>query len=85
MLLALHGALAWGIQSALSRAFLLAHVGLFLIWQPMSRGESNLSMRRAVFVVVIGLALVGFANWWLMAVWLAVLFGLIGGNVPGIT
>ncbi|MDH5534927.1 MAG: HAMP domain-containing histidine kinase, partial [Betaproteobacteria bacterium] len=23
-------------------------------------------------------------NWWLMAVWLAVLFGLIGGSVPGI-
>ena len=84
MLLALHGALAWGIQSALSRAFLLAHVGLFLIWQPMWRGAGNLGLRRAVFIVVIGFALVGFANWWLMAVWLAVLFGLIGGNVPGI-
>ena len=84
MLLALHGALAWGIQSTWSRAFLLAHVGLFLIWQPMWRGAGNLGLRRAVFIVVIGLGLVGFVNWWLMAVWLAVLFGLIGGNVPGI-
>jgi signal transduction histidine kinase len=84
MLLALHGALAWGIQSTWSRAFLLAHVGLFLIWQPMWRGAGNLGVRRAVLIVVVGLALVGFANWWLMAVWLAVLFGLIGGNVPGI-
>jgi len=27
----------------------------------------------------------GWSNWWLMAVWFAVLFGLIGGSVPGIT
>lgn len=84
MLLSLHGAVAWGIDDAWSRAFLLAHVGLFLIWQPMWRGESALAARRAVFIVVIGLVLVGFANWWIIAIWLAVLFGLIGGNVPGI-
>lgn len=84
MLLALHGAIAWGIEDAWSRAFLLAHIGLFLIWQPMWRGEGALAVRRAVFIVVIGLVLVGFANWWMIAVWLAVLFGLIGGNVPGI-
>ena len=84
MLLSLHGAVAWGIDDAWSRAFLLAHVGLFLIWQPMWRGESALAARRALFIVVIGLVLVGFANWWIMSIWLAVLFGLIGGNVPGI-
>jgi len=84
MLLALHGAVAWGIDHTWSRAFLLAHVGLFLIWQPMWRGEGALGLRRALFIVVIGLVLVGFANWWIIAVWLAVLFGLIGGNVPGI-
>ena len=84
MLLALHGAVAWGIHDAWSRAFLLAHVGLFLIWQPMWRGEGAPGSRRALFIVVIGLVLVGFANWWIIAVWLAVLFGLIGGNVPGI-
>ena len=84
MLLALHGAVAWGIQDAWSRMFLLAHVGLFLIWQPMWRGEGALGARRALYIVVIGLVLVGFANWWIIAIWLAVLFGLIGGNVPGI-
>jgi signal transduction histidine kinase len=84
MLLALHAALAWDFESAWSRAFLLAHVGLFLIWQPMWRGERNLSYKHVALIVIIGLVLVGFTNWWLMAVWLAVLFGLIGGNVPGI-
>jgi len=84
MLLALHAALAWDIDQTWSRAFLLAHVGLFLIWQPMWRGERQLSLKHVALIVVIGLVLVGFTNWWLMAIWLAVLFGLIGGNVPGI-
>jgi signal transduction histidine kinase len=84
MLLALHAALAWDFDSTWSRAFLLAHVGLFLIWQPIWRGERNLSLRHGALIVAIGVLLVGFTNWWLMAVWIAVLFGLIGGNVPGI-
>ena len=84
MLLALHAALAWDFDSAWSRAFLLAHIGLFLIWQPMWRGELSLDPRHVWLIVVIGGVLVGFTNWWLMAIWLAVLFSLIGGNVPGI-
>ena len=84
MLLALHASLAWDFDTTWSRAFLLAHIGLFLIWQPMWRGERQLSWRHAVMIVGIGVLLVGFTTWWLMAIWLAVLFGLIGGNVPGI-
>ena len=85
MLLALHAALAWGITEWWSRAFLLAHFGLFLMWQPVWRGESNVESRYAFLVVIVGFLLAAWNNWWLMAVWLAVLFGLIGGSVPGIT
>lgn len=84
MLIALHAGLAWDFQSMWSRAFLLAHMGLFLIWQPMWRGEDNLGSRHVVLIVLIAVLMVGFTNWWLVAIWLAVLFGLIGGNVPGI-
>jgi signal transduction histidine kinase len=83
MLLSLHAALAWGIVEWWSRAFLLAHFGLFLIWQPLWRGERDIEPRYAVLVVIVGLALAAWTSWWLMAVWLAVLFGLIGGSVPG--
>ncbi len=83
MLLALHAALAWGIGSLFSRAMLLVHFGIFLIWQPVWRGERNLDSRQAFLVVVVGLLLAGWNNWWLMAVWLAVLFALIGGNLLG--
>ena len=83
MLLALHAALAWGIDSLFSRAMLLAHFGIFLIWQPLWRGERNLESRHAFLVVIVGLLLAGWNSWWLMAVWLAVLFALIGGNLLG--
>jgi signal transduction histidine kinase len=85
MLLSLHAALAWDITDWWARAFLLAHFGLFLLWQPVWRGELNIESRYAFLVVIIGLLFAAFNNWWLMAVWLAVLFGLIGGSVPGIT
>ena len=84
MLLALHLATAWGIDDWWPRAFLLAHFGLFLLWQPVWRGEREVEPRQAVFVVAVGLLLVSWYTWWLMALWLAVLFGLIGGMVPRI-
>ena len=85
MLLALHAALAWGITEWWSRAFLLAQFGLFLMWQPVWRGEANVESRYAFLVVIVGFLLAAWNSWWLMAVWLAVLFGLIGGSVPGIS
>ena len=83
MLLALHYAVAWGITDWPARAMLLAHFGLFLIWQPVWRGERSLESRHAYMVVIVGLLLAGWTNWWLMVVWLAVLFALIGGNSLG--
>jgi len=84
MLFALHASLAWGIADWWPRAFLLAHFGLFLLWQPVWRGEANIESRYVFLVVIVGFVLAAWNNWWLMAVWLAVLFGLIGGSVPGI-
>jgi signal transduction histidine kinase len=84
MLLALHASIAWGIDDWWPRAFLLAHLGLFLLWQPVWRGESEIEPGQAFSVVAVACLLVGWYNWWLMAVWLAVLVGIIGGSVPRI-
>jgi signal transduction histidine kinase len=84
MLLALHASLAWGIEEWWARAFLLAHFGLFLLWQPVWRGESEVEPRQAFVVIGVAVLFVGWYTWWLMAVWLAVLFALIGGSVPRI-
>jgi hypothetical protein len=84
MLFALHYAVAWGIDDWAARAMLLAHFGLFLIWQPVWRGERSIEARHAWLVVIVGLVLAVWNSWWLMAVWIAVLFALIGGNLLGI-
>src|ERR1043165_2145495 len=39
MLLALHASFAWGIDEWWTRAFLLAHFGLFLLWQQIGRAS----------------------------------------------
>lgn len=85
MLLALHAALAWDISEWWARAFLLAHFGLFLMWQPVWGGERQLDLRHALLVVGAGVGLAASNNWWLVALWLSALIGLIGGSVPGIT
>ena len=83
MLFALHYALAWGIEDWPERAMLLAHLGLFILWQSARRGERVLAPREALLVVMIGLLFFGWNNWWLMAAWLAVLVAVIGGNLLG--
>ena len=45
MLLALHASVAWSIDDWWPRAFLLAHFGLFLLWQPVWRGEREVEPR----------------------------------------
>ena len=82
MLFALHGALAWGVEEWWVPGALLAHFGLFLLWQPVWRGEQEIQLRHALLVALAGFVLAAWSSWWLVAVWLAVLFGLIGGAIP---
>jgi signal transduction histidine kinase len=83
MLLALHAGIAWGIDAPWAPPLLLSHFGLFLLWQPLWRGEGAVDARHAFLVIFVGLLLSALQNWWLMTLWLAVLTGLIGGSVPG--
>ncbi len=84
MLLALHGSLALELSDPLAQALLISHFGLFLLWQPVWRGEQRLILGQVMLILVGGTLLVAAKSWWLIALWLAVLFSLIGGNVPGI-
>ena len=84
MLLALHGGLVLELTDPLARALLTSHFGLFLLWQPLWRGEQRLVARQVVLILIAGSVLVVAGNWWLMALWISVLFSLIGGNIRGI-
>ncbi|MEQ1592120.1 MAG: ATP-binding protein [Thiobacillaceae bacterium] len=78
MLLALHVAVVFGVDAMVTRAFLLAHYGLFLLWQPLVRSEARIEPRLALPVFAMAALLVLVDSPWVMALWLAILTGLVG-------
>lgn len=81
MLLVLHGALLGGPGSAWVDALMMMHYGLFLLWQPIWRGEQRLGWLPALLFVACGGFLLLWLSWWVLAFWLAGLIGLLGGRV----
>jgi len=81
MLVLLHVTAMRGVEDIWARALMLAHFGLFILWQPFMRGEQSLtSLQLSVIALVCVLALF-FWNWWLMLLWLCMLAGVVGGKV----
>ncbi len=78
MLLALHAAVVLDAEPTVTRAFLLAHYGLFLLWQPLVRSEARIEPRLALPVFAMAALLVLVDSTWVMALWLAILAGLVG-------
>src|SRR6266404_845178 len=83
-LLALHCALMLELNDPLARALLLSHFGFFLLWQPLWRGGAKLFPGQVGLIIGAAVLLIAAASYWMMALWISVLFSLIGGNVPGI-
>lgn len=81
MLLALHAALMAEPGSGWAVAAMMAHYGLFLLWQPIWRTEQQLNPLAALLFVGGGLILLLGVSWWLLAFWHALLIGLLGGRV----
>lgn len=81
MLLLLHVSLWSDLGSALSRSLMLAHLGLFLIWQPIWHAGRNIDPRTASSFVLFTLGFVVWMNWWLVFLWLLLLIGIMGGRV----
>lgn len=81
MLGLLHGALLLGMQSVWVHPVLLAHLGVFLIWQPLWRGEREVGYGTLGVIALAALLVMLGLNWWVMAFWLTGLFGLVGGRV----
>jgi len=70
-----------GAEDLWARALMLAHFGLFIIWQPFMRGERKLTAAQTIGMVVISAGMLFFLNWWLLALWVSVLAGIVGGKV----
>jgi signal transduction histidine kinase len=77
----LHGAILLGLDSALAHPLLLAHMGLFLLWQPLWRGEREVGRGAFLLIVLIATIALFWLNWWSITFWLIGLFGLVGARV----
>lgn len=81
MLALLHGALLLGVNSPWVHPLLVAHLGLFLLWQPLWRGESEVGWGALSFIALVAMVALFWLNWWTFAFWLTGLFGLVGARV----
>jgi signal transduction histidine kinase len=81
MLVLLHLTAMRGVEDFWARALMLAHFGLFILWQPFMRGEQRLTPLQVGSVALVCAVVLFFWNWWLMLLWLGMLAGVVGGKV----
>jgi hypothetical protein len=81
MLLLLHVAVFRGVADPWARALLLAHLGLLLLWQPFLRAEQRVSPTQGLILSLVAVGLMLRLDWWLLAFWVVIIAGLVGGKV----
>jgi hypothetical protein len=81
MLVLLHIALWWDFPGAISRSLMLAHLGAFLLWQPLWSRDSHIERGSLALFSMLTVAFTVWLNWWLIAFWLILLLGLVGARV----
>jgi signal transduction histidine kinase len=81
MLALLHVAVFRGVTDPWARALLLAHLGLLLLWQPFLRADQRVSPAQGATLAVVAALIMLHLDWWLLAFWVIVIAGLVGGKV----
>jgi signal transduction histidine kinase len=81
MLALLHVAVFRGVADPWARALLLAHLGLLILWQPFLRAEQRVSAVQGLILVLVAVVVMMRLDWWLLAFWVIVIAGLVGGKV----
>jgi signal transduction histidine kinase len=80
MLLSLHAALV-SVGSDFQRVWLLIHFGLFLLWQPIISTEREMKVAATLMLVGITTLVIFSLAGWMLAMWVALLIGIMGGKV----
>ena len=81
MLVLFHLAAVLGPEAYLGRVLMLAHFGLFLMWQPFMRGDQRMSAGQILGILFAAMLVLLTFNWWLLGLWASVLAGIVGGKV----
>ncbi len=81
LLVALYLVLWQGPDTLLGRTLFVAHLGLFMLWQPFVHAEQRLSAT-SLFVLAGGVMVAGvFLQGWMIALWIMMLADIVGGKV----
>lgn len=81
MLACLHVAAMMGVEGQWARGLMLAHIGLFMLWQPFMRAQHRLRAPQIVLIGLAALGLLAFLNWPVLGLWTALLTAVVGGKV----
>ncbi len=81
MLLSLHFPIWWDFGSDMSRSLILAHLGLFFLWQPIWRHDQRMRLKSGIIFFAFIAGFLFFLNWWVLFCWLTILIGLVGGQI----
>ncbi len=81
VLVLLYIVLLLGVDKPLAKTLFVAHLGLFLLWQPFVRADQRVALPLlAVILAIVGAAAYGL-NGWLLTLWIGLLGGVVGGKV----
>src|SRR5574340_70711 len=81
MLVLLQGGRGLGVHNPWARPFLVAHLGVLLLWQPIWRGDREVGFGALLFIALAATIAMFWLSWWTLAFWLTGLFGLVGARV----
>ena len=79
-LLILHAAFVLPPDEPLRTSAILLHFGVILLWQPFFDGTQRFNRGLALFIVGVGVAVIIWGGWLILAAWTLVLLGLISGE-----
>lgn len=77
----LHIAAVRGVSDPWARALLIAHLGMLLMWQPFLQVDQHINAGQTVLIALASIAVMLWLGWWLLAFWVVVLAGMVGGKV----
>ena len=64
-----------------AKSFLVAHFGLFLLWQPVIKQQASFTAKQVTALLLIIFAFIYWFNPWLYAFWTLLLLTLLTGHI----
>ena len=81
LLAALYVVLSQGPDTLFGRTLFIAHLGLFILWQPFVHTGQRLSLPSLLAVLAAALLAGIYLQGWIVALWIMMLAGIVGGKV----